>query len=211
MLTKNELVKEPEIKLTKNELVKGLKIKGANNCQCDQSNEDCHAHCKHKLLNKASIQETILESESTLQPPSGEDLLSGTTISRPPAFEDEESSLRKKVEAPSCGTLDSSTYPVEIDTSVKGHTAEDHTPKGRKSLKQGCHNIYQLIGNTSAVTHTLDDDTLGDLNDIMHQIDPIISAEEAKGNIELPILEACMDTTVFSRTLKRRMRLRYLH
>jgi hypothetical protein len=74
-----------------------------------------------------------------------------------------------------------------------------------------------LIGNTSAVTHTLDDDTLGDLNDIMHQIDPIILAEEEKGNIELPTLEACMDSslkakllllcskrrTVFSRTLKK--------
>jgi hypothetical protein len=51
----------------------------------------------------------------------------------------------------------------------------------------------------------------------MHQIDPIIAAEEAKGNIELPTLEACMDSnlkekllllcnkyrTVFSRTLRK--------
>jgi hypothetical protein len=125
MLTNSKLVNEPKYKVD---------VK----CQCDQSKQDSHhTPCKSPLIIKASIQETILESESTLRPPSGEDLLSGTTISRTPAFEDEESSLSKKVETSSCGTPDSSAYPVEIDTSVKGHTAEDHTPKGRKSLKQG--------------------------------------------------------------------------
>jgi hypothetical protein len=168
--------------------------------------------CSTQKCQKAFKGGSSLNPERTHQPPSGEICMSCTTQSGTPAIQTEGSTLGTKMETTSSSTSSLISI-LELDLSVIDPKAkkdlQPHLKVGRKSCETTRrHRVYMMNGTRTSkqvgltldvkelVEPTPDDDELGELTDIMSEIDPYILAQEEAGNIELPSLETCLNVSL---------------